>query len=125
MVEKNRYIHTHCSLFCLSSVNEYWCSFHLLAFVNNAASDISGVHKYLFDYLFSILLGKPLGVKFLDHVVILSNFFFKWPHPQRMEVPRPGIESKLQLRPMPQPRQHQILKALHWAGDPTYALAVT
>ena len=28
------------------------------------------------------------------------SFFFLWPHPQHMEVPRPGIESKLQRQPM-------------------------
>ena len=29
-------------------------------------------------------------------------FFFLWPHPWHMEVPRPGTESKLQLRARPQ-----------------------
>ena len=35
-------------------------------------------------------------------------FFFLWLHLQHMEVPGSGVESKLQLRPMPQPWQHQI-----------------
>ena len=29
-----------------------------------------------------------------------------------MEDPRPGVELDLQLRPMPQPRQHEILNPL-------------
>ena len=33
---------------------------------------------------------------------LCSFFFFKWLHPWHMEVPGPGIESKPQLRPVPQ-----------------------
>ena len=40
-----------------------------------------------------------------------------------MEVPRPGIESELQLRPAPW--LHQILNPLNQAGDQTYASAAT
>ena len=36
-------------------------------------------------------------------------FLFFWQHPWHMEVPCPGIESKLQLLPMPQLQQHRIL----------------
>ena len=39
----------------------------------------------------------------------LPFFFFKWPHPRHMEVPRLRIESEAQLWPMPQPWQCQIL----------------
>ena len=45
--------------------------------------------------------------------------FFKWLYPWHMKVPGPGIESKQQLRPMPQVQQCQILHLLCWAGDPT------
>ena len=45
-------------------------------------------------------------------VLKLKKIFF-WLHPQPMEVPRPGIKSKPQLRLW----QHQILNLLHWAGD--------
>ena len=38
-------------------------------------------------------------------------FFFLWPHPWHREIPRSGIESELQLQPMPQPRQCQIRAA--------------
>ena len=38
-----------------------------------------------------------------------------------MEVPRPGIESELQLKPMPQLQQHQILNPLHWTRAQTYS----
>ena len=38
---------------------------------------------------------------FKAEFVFLSFFFFLflWSHPKHMEVPRPGIESELQLRP--------------------------
>lgn len=39
----------------------------------------------------------------------INFFFFKWLHSWHMEVPGPAIESKLQLPPMAQPRQCQIL----------------
>ena len=42
-----------------------------------------------------------------------------------MEVPRPGIESELWLRPSPQLWQCQILNLLHRAGDQTRASAAT
>ena len=45
--------------------------------------------------------------------------------PWYMEVSRPGIESELQLQPVPQPRQHQILNPLHWASDQTCAEEIT
>ena len=41
-------------------------------------------------------------------------FFFKWLHLHHMEVPRLGVESELQLRPIPQPQQCGI-----WAGSAT------
>ena len=40
-----------------------------------------------------------------------------------MEVPRLGAESEVQLRPMPQPQQYQILNPLHWAAGWTSASA--
>ena len=50
---------------------------------------------------------------------------FSWPHLWHMEVPGPGIESKLQLQPTPQPWQHRILNPPHRAGDRTWASAAT
>ena len=44
------------------------------------------------------------------------SFFFFWPHLRHMEVPRLGVESKLQ--PMPQPQQRKI-----WAMSATYTTA--
>ena len=43
-------------------------------------------------------------------------FFFLWPHLWYMEVPGPGVESKLQ--PQPQPHQHQF-----WATSATHPAA--
>ena len=58
--------------------------------------------------------GKGRGaIKGGRKVVIWSDFsfffsffvvvFFLWPHLQHMEVPGPGFESELQLRPKPRP----------------------
>ena len=52
-------------------------------------------------------------------------FFFFWLHPWHVEVSRPGIESHLQLWPIPQLQQHWILKPLCWAGVWTCASIVT
>ena len=50
--------------------------------------------------------------------------FFLWPQLQQM-VPSPGIESELQVRPTPQPQQHQILNPLSEARDQTHILTDT
>ena len=47
------------------------------------------------------------------------------PHPQHMELPRPGTEHKLQVQPTPLMRQHQILNPLLLAGDLTCATTET
>ena len=47
----------------------------------------------------------------LRNAFLFFFFFFLlllWPHLQYMEVPRPGVELELQLRPTPQPWKHQI-----------------
>ena len=46
------------------------------------------------------------------------SFFFLGPHTWHMEIPKLGVELKLQLRPKPQPRQHWI-----WAASVTCAAA--
>ena len=48
---------------------------------------------------------------------VLICFFgdLLWPHPQHMEVPRPGVGSELQLWPTPD----ISFNPLHWAGDQT------
>ena len=48
----------------------------------------------------------------------LCFFVFLGPHLQHMEVPGLGVESRLQVRPTPQLRQHQIQ-----ATSVTYAAA--
>ena len=48
------------------------------------------------------------------------TFFFFWPHPQHMEVLRPGIKLMAQLRHIPQ--QRQILKPLHQKGTSFFFL---
>ena len=69
------YTHIHVySLFSLSPIEEYWGSFHLLAIVNNAVVDISA-RVFCFEYLFSDLFGKHLGVELLGHLVIPSLTF--------------------------------------------------
>ena len=51
--------------------------------------------------------------------------YFLWLHPWTIEVPRPGTESKLQLRPTPQPWQCGILNPLcHSRNTPTYSYSV-
>ena len=46
--------------------------------------------------------------KKINPVFFIVFFFFLQPHLRRIEVPGLGIESELQLRPTPQPQQHQI-----------------
>ena len=45
------------------------CLHPSLAIVSNAVRDTA--HKLLFEYVFSILLGIYIGVKWLGHMVIL------------------------------------------------------
>ena len=51
------------------------------------------------------------------------HFFLFWPHPQHLEVHRPGIESELQLWPMTQLQQCQILNPSCQARDQTRKLS--
>ena len=53
-----------------------------------------------------------------NHICI--NIYI-WLHSWYMQVPRPGVESELQVEPTPQLQQSQILNPLHWAGDQTHA----
>ena len=48
-----------------------------------------------------------------------SQIFFSLPHLQHIEVPGPGIESKLQLQPMWKLQQCRILNPLYHSGNPT------
>lgn len=53
-------------------------------------------------------------------------FFFLLPPPLRhIEVPEPGVNSKLELQPMAKLRQPQILNPLLWARDWTHAASKT
>ena len=53
------------------------------------------------------------------------SFSFLQPHPRHMEVPSPGMESKLELQPTPQLQQQRILNPLCWARDQTSAATET
>ena len=44
-------------------------------------------------------------------------FFFFFCLPVAYGIPRPGIRSELQLQPMPQLQQCQILNLLHWESN--------
>ena len=47
----------------------------------------------------------------------LCFFFLFWPHMQHMEVPGPGMKSKVKLQSMPQLWQCQILNLLYHSGN--------
>jgi len=55
----------------------------------------------------------------LSILIILALFVFLFlrPHWQHMEIPRPGVESELHLRPTLHLRQHWILNPLSEARD--------
>lgn len=55
----------------------------------------------------------------------LSFIYFLWPCPQHMDVPRPGIESELQLQPTPQVQQCQILNPLYDSRNSKLCLLVS
>ena len=46
------------------------------------------------------------------YLFIFQNFQIFWPHPWHMEVPRSGMESKLQVWPKLLQRQHRVLNLL-------------
>ena len=56
---------------------------------------------------------------------LIFFFYFLWPRLWHMEVPRPGVALELQLRPVPQLRQYQILNPLSKARDQTHILTNT
>ena len=59
---------------------------------------------------------NPKGKILFLSMVLLAHysflFLFLWPFPWHMEVPGSGIESKPQLQPTLQLRQHRVLKPL-------------
>ena len=73
----------------------------------------------------------------IDTIIFFLFFFFLGPHLWRMEVPGLGVDSELQLGPMPQPQechiwatsatlwQRQILNPLSKASDRAHALTDT
>lgn len=60
-----------------------------------------------------------------QHCFLFFVFFLSWLHLWHMEIPRLGIESKLQLQPVPQLQQHQILNPLCLAGVQTHTATET
>ena len=59
--------------FIYSSVDGHWVVSTLSAIMNNA--DISILHKFLGEHMFSFLLGICLGVELLGHMVIVFLTF--------------------------------------------------
>ena len=55
----------------------------------------------------------------------VCNLFIYLPHPQHMEVPGSGTESKMQLWPMPQLQQRWFLNPLCQARNQTHISVVT
>ena len=56
-----------------------------------------------------------------DNKAKIAFFFSFSATPWHMELPRPGIEYKLELQPISQPQQCQILNPLHHRGTPKTA----
>ena len=59
-----------------------------------------------------------------DTLCFLIFFFLFWLYPQHAEVPRPGTKSTLELWPVPQLQQSQILKLVCQKGTPICFLAL-
>ena len=53
----------------------------------------------------------------LLNLIYYYYYYYFWQHLQHMKVPRLGIESELQLQPMPQLHQCQILSLLCHVGN--------
>ena len=73
-------------------------------------------------WIFLFLQEKIIGI------LIRKNFFSLFlfqPHLQYTEVPQPGIESELELQPMPQINQCWFLNPLRWARDRSRAFTET
>jgi len=89
------------------------------------------------DIIYLILISEKI---YLKKIFIFWSFVFLGPHPRHMEVPRRGVESKLQLLAYTtaiatsdlscvcnlhhRSRQHQILSPLSEARDQTCNLMV-
>ena len=78
-----------------------------------------------------VLLGLELSstLKLKGVCLVVANFFFFFfigflgSYPK--QVPRPGVESELQLPPTPQPQQHWIPDPVIEARDGTLVLMAT
>ena len=68
-----------------------------------------GEQNWLVTWFDILNMCIPLFALLKSHLFL----FLFWPHLRHMEVPRPGTESELQLQPMPQLQQCQILNPLH------------
>ena len=91
-----------------------WTAFTLLCicdFIVFKTQPLLGVTLAVSDLSTTwVLIGKT------DRPLFLS--FFLGLHPRHREVPSLGVQSELQLRPMPQPQQRQI-----WAASVSYTTA--
>ena len=92
----------------LSHNRNYLSDFFLVKFAS-----LVGVNLHLIYKIIALL-------RYNSYVKNRLRFFpFLWPHPQHMEVLRPGIESEPHLPPMPQPWQCWILNPLLQTGGRT------
>ena len=70
---------------------------------------------------------------FLYYILLFQQIIQVFPEARKealdsiryMEIPQPGIESEMQLQPLPQLWQCWILNPLCWAGDWTHTSATT
>ena len=84
------------------------------------------LNTYIFEYIYYKQLTESWNIwnirfwrRLKDHIIYPSMvFFFSRLHLWHMNVPRLGVKSEPQLRPIPEPWQHWI-----WAASETYAAA--
>ena len=66
---------------------------HFLATVNSAAMNIHG--HFLIEHLFSVLLGRYLGVEVMGHMVTLFNFLGSSQRIQDFNIPEGDLIEQL------------------------------
>ena len=69
------------------------------------------------SFLFAFKKQCLYYITLLFKIYVFKKILIYSPHPQHMEVPSPGIESKPQLGPTPQLQQRHILNQLCYSGN--------